>query len=148
MDWLTVVLSAVVSLVSAGGIGWIITAKEDKKAKELDNVAKEFDIQEHKKDEIVQDWKDISNERKERAEELSIALKESEQRVRDKEKVITELRTQLDSKNTFCAVYELLRCNDLSCDRRQPPFSSSITVSNTAVDKLLHSAATDVNKEK
>lgn len=126
MDWNTIVIAVVSALGSGGILATILNLWTGKRSRKLDDDAKEFDIQEHKKDEIVQDWKDISAERKERAEELSIALRESEQRVRDKEKVITELRTKLDDLRTYCAVAELLKCEDLTCERRRPPFASSV----------------------
>lgn len=145
MDWLTIVVSAAVSLLSAGGIGWIITAKEDKKSKELDNTAKEFDIQEHKKDEIINDWKSLAAERKARADELTAALDESEQRYRDLLKTNSELRTKLDSRNTYCAVAELLKCSDIQCPKRVPPFSATVVQTNAAVDKLVNTITGDTN---
>ena len=55
ITWVTLVINALIALLSAGGVGWIITAKEDKKAKMLENKQKEQEIEEHKKDEIIKD---------------------------------------------------------------------------------------------
>ena len=115
IEWGTMIFTALVSLLSAGGIGWIFTARQDRKAKELDNKAKEYELEEHKKDEIIKDWKDIASERKTRAEELAATLKE-------KDVLIADLRAKLDEKNTYCAVAELMRCETVSCPERKPPF--------------------------
>lgn len=122
VEWGTIIVSAIVSLLSAGGIGWIVTAKEDKKAKDLENKQKEIELEEYKKDEIIKDWKDIADERKQRAEELAISVKDHEAREREKDDIISDLRNQLDKKNTYCAVAELMRCEEISCPSRKPPF--------------------------
>ena len=121
IEWGTIILSAVVSLLSAGGIGWIVTAKEDKKAKDLENKQKEIELEEYKKDEIIKDWKDIAEERKHRAEELAEDLKVHEAREQEKDDIISDLRSQLDKKNTYCAVAELMRCEEIACPNRKPP---------------------------
>lgn len=122
IEWGTIILSAIVSLLSAGGIGWIVTAKEDKKAKALENKQKEVELEEYKKDEIIKDWKDIAEERKHRAEELKESVAMHEKREDEKDKLIDDLRALLDKRNTSCAVAELMRCNETSCPNRKPPF--------------------------
>ena len=122
IEWGTMIFTALVSLLSAGGIGWIFTARQDRKAKELDNKAKEYDLEEHKKDEIIQDWKDLASERKARADELAATLKERDAIITKKDALIADLRAKLDEKNTYCAVAELMRCETVSCPERKPPF--------------------------
>lgn len=122
VEWGTIILSAIVSLLSAGGIGWIVTAKEDKKAKDLENKKKEVELEEYKKDEIIKDWKEIAEERKHRAEELALDVKEYKKREDEKDAQISDLKAHLDEKNTYCAVAELMRCDEISCPNRRPPF--------------------------
>ena len=55
MDWLSLIINAVVTLLGIGGIGWLFTVREDKRAKQLENEAKEDEIKEHRKDEIIND---------------------------------------------------------------------------------------------
>ena len=124
LEWGTIILSAIVSLLSAGGLGWIITAREDKKAKALDNKEKEIDIKEKEKDDVIQDWKDIAEERKNRCDELKNDLREKDDKLTQKDEIISELKTKLDARNTYCAVAELLRCEDTACPNRKPPFGT------------------------
>lgn len=147
MEWLPIIVSGIVSLLSVGGLGWIITAKEDKRAKQLDNKKKEEEIEEDRKDEIISDWKDIAEERRRRCEELKESLDEVQARSRKKDDIISELRTKLDQRNTYCAIADLLKCNDITCSNRQPPISSAIVTTNAAVDKLVSTITEDSFKK-
>ena len=122
ITWLTLLINAVVALLSAGGVGWIITAKEDKKQKQLENKAKEQEIEEHKKDEIIKDWKDIAEERRKRCEELKADVEKKDARIIERDNTISDLRSKLDARNTYCAVSEMLRCENTACSDRKPPF--------------------------
>ena len=135
--WLTILINAVVALLSVGGVGWIITAKEDKKQKQLENKAKEQEIEEHKKDEIIKDWKDIAEERRRRCEELKADSDKKDERLLEKDNLISDLKAKLDDRNTYCAVSELLKCNDLQCGSRKPPFASSVITSDKAIDSYI-----------
>lgn len=138
IEWVTVIINAIVTLLAVGGLGWIFTIREDKKAKKLENKQKEAEIDEYKKDEIIKDWKDIADERKLRADELSTELKEKERQTIEKDATISELRTKLDARNTYCAVSELLKCNDIQCVNRKPPFASSIVTTEAAVANFVN----------
>lgn len=122
IELLIAIISSATTLLSVGGLGWIVTAKEDKTSKKLDNKEKELNIEEKKKDEIIKDWKDIADERKSRCTELEITLKDRDEIIMKKDETISELRTKLDEKNTYCAVAELMRCEDVKCVNRKPPF--------------------------
>lgn len=137
ITWLTILINAVVALLSAGGVGWIITAKEDKKQKQLENEAKEQEIEEHKKDEIIKDWKEIAEERRRRCEELKSDSEKKDERLLEKDNLISDLKAKLDDRNTYCAVSELLKCNDLQCGSRKPPFASSVITSDKAIDSYI-----------
>lgn len=137
ITWLTILINAVVALLSAGGVGWIITAKEDKKQKQLENEAKEQEIEEHKKDEIIKDWKEIAEERRKRCEELKSDSEKKDERLLEKDNLISDLKAKLDDRNTYCAVSELLKCNDLQCGSRKPPFASSVITSDKAIDSYI-----------
>lgn len=137
ITWLTILINAIVALLSAGGVGWIITAKEDKKQKQLENEAKEQEIEEHKKDEIIKDWKEIAEERRRRCEELKSDSEKKDERLLEKDNLISDLKAKLDDRNTYCAVSELLKCNDLQCGSRKPPFASSVITSDKAIDSYI-----------
>ena len=136
-EWGTIVFSTIASLLSAGGIGWIVTAKEDKRAKKLENKQKEAEIEEYKKDEIITDWKDIAEERKRAYEEQKLKNAELEARLIERDAQMSELRNKLDERNTYCAVSELLKCTDLQCTSRKPPFASTIVTSEKAIESYI-----------
>lgn len=127
VEWGTIVLSAIVSLLSAGGLGWIVTVKEDKRAKSLDNESKKNAIEEKKRNDVIEEWKDIATEERKRADELNKSVHEKEAANIAKDEIISDLRTKLDERNTYCAVAELLKCEDLQCSSRHPPFGMKET---------------------
>ena len=101
ITWLTILINAIVALLSVGGVSWIITAKEDKKQKQLENKAKEQEIEEHKKDEIIKDWKDIADERRKRCEELKTDCDKKDIKLAEKDNIISDLKSKLDARNTY-----------------------------------------------
>lgn len=127
IEWSTIILSSIASLLSAGGIGWIVTVREDKKAKVLENKQKEAELEEYKKDEIIKDWEGIAAERKQRADELAVLLKEHEEREIQKDNIISDLRSQLAKKNAHYAAAKLMRCEKISCPERRPPLGMTET---------------------
>jgi hypothetical protein len=122
ITWATLIINAVIALVSAGGVGWIITAREDKKQKQLENKQKEQEIEEHKKDEVIKDWKEIAEERRKRCEELKLDCDKKDEKLVEKDNIISDLRAKLDARNTYCAVSEMLRCEKVACTDRKPPY--------------------------
>ena len=122
ITWATLIINAVIALVSAGGVGWIITAREDKKQKQLENKQKEQEIEEHKKDEVIKDWKEIAEERRKRCEELKADCDKKDEKLVEKDNIISDLRAKLDARNTYCAVSEMLRCEKVACTDRKPPY--------------------------
>lgn len=137
ITWATLLINAIIALLSAGGVGWIITAKEDKKQKQLENKAKEQEIEEHKKDEIIRDWKEIAEERRLRCEELKNEVEKKDEIISIKDNTISDLKAKLDDRNTYCAVSELMKCTDIQCGTRKPPFASSIVTSDKAIDNYI-----------
>lgn len=146
ITWLTILINAVVALLSAGGVGWIITAKEDKKQKQLENKAKEQEIEEHKKDEIIKDWKEIAEERRRRCEELKTDCDKKDVKLAEKDDVISDLKTKLDDRNTYCAVSELLKCTRVQCESRVPPFASTIVTTDSAIQDFVNKFSNNENK--
>lgn len=120
--WATLLINALVTLISVGGLGWIFTIREDRKAKKLENKQKELNIEEHKKDEIIKDWKEIAEERRKRCEELKSECDKKDEKIVEKDNIISDLRAKLDARNTYCAVSEMLRCEKVACTDRKPPY--------------------------
>ena len=135
--WATLLINALVTLISVGGVGWIFTIREDRKAKKLENKQKEQEIEEHKKDEIIKDWKEIAEERRKRCEELQTTNAKKDEKIAEKDAIISDLKAKLDDRNTYCAVSELMKCTDIQCGNRKPPFASSIVTSDKAIDNYI-----------
>ena len=55
-------------------------------------------------------------------EETGYEVKEYKKREDEKDAQISDLKAHLDEKNTYCAVAELMRCDEISCPNRRPPF--------------------------
>ena len=139
ITWATLLINAAMTLLSAGSVGWIVTVKEDKRAKKLENRRKELEIEEHKKDEIIKDWKDIAEERQKAIVELKAENKAKDERIAEKDAIISDLKAKLDDRNTYCAVSELMKCTEIQCASRKPPFASSIVTSDKAIDNYIKS---------
>lgn len=139
ITWATLLINAAMTLLSAGSVGWIVTVKEDKRAKKLENRRKELEIEEHKKDEIIKDWKDIAEERQKAIVELKAENKAKDDRIAEKDAIISDLKAKLDDRNTYCAVSELMKCTEIQCASRKPPFASSIVTSDKAIDNYIKS---------
>lgn len=138
ITWLTVLINAIIALLSAGGVGWIITAREDKKQKQLENKEKEQEIEDHKKDEVIKDWKEIAEERRARCEELKLEVEKKDSKIWEKDNAISELKAKLDDRNTYCAVAELLKCSKVQCESRIPPFASTIITTDAAIQDYVN----------
>lgn len=139
ITWATLLINAVIALLSAGSVGWIVTVKEDKRAKKLENKRREVELEEHKKDEIIKDWKDIAEERQKAITELKEEAKVKDDKIAEKDAIISDLKAKLDDRNTYCAVSELMKCTDIQCGSRKPPFASSIVTSDKAIDNYIKS---------
>lgn len=137
ITWVTLLVNFFIALLSAGGVGWILTAKEDKKQKQLENKAKEQEIEEHKKDDVIRDWKEIAEERHQRCIELKTDNEKKDERLTEKDNIISDLKAKLDDRNTYCAVSELLKCSEIRCEKRVPPFASTIVTSDRAISNFI-----------
>lgn len=126
MDWLTVTISGIISLLSVGGIGWLFTVRQDRRSKDLDNKAKENEIEDIRKDNAIEDWRTLVEEYKQRVVTLSTSLDETAERSRRKDEIITDLRKQIDNLNTYAARLEIFKCGVLSCAKRVPKISNEI----------------------
>jgi len=138
ITWATLLVNFLIALLSAGGVGWIITAKEDKKQKQLENKAKEQEIEDHQKDEVIKDWKEIAEERRVRCEELKLEVEKKDNKIGEKDNTISELKAKLDDRNTYCAVAELLKCSRVQCETRIPPFASTIVTTDAAIQDYVN----------
>lgn len=126
MDWLSLIINAVVTLLGIGGISWIFTVRQDRRSKDLDNKAKENEIESNKATEILEGWKEIAEERRQRADKLLADNEAIQEKSRKKDAIITDLRKQIDDLNTYAARLEIFKCGILSCAKRVPKISDEV----------------------
>lgn len=93
--------------------------KSNKKARELENIAKQQEILSQKQG-TVDEWERLSAQHNKDIDYYREELKERDSRITEKEKIIDNLREKLDETRTRCAISDIIKCRDLSCDRRIP----------------------------
>lgn len=111
MDW----TSIIIALLAGGTLTTIVTLRDKKTAAALDNVKT-----------VVDQWQEIAEDRKTRAEELKADLDRKESIIQEQWVEISELRNQLDHERTARAVAEMLKCRKTDCTDREPPFGEGV----------------------
>lgn len=111
MDWSGIVVGLITGIFTSGCAMSLMYYRENKKAKQIENEKS-----------IVDEWQGIAQERKNRCDELKASLDKKDEKIEElyKEKALLLQRSDtLSSKN---AALSILKCRDLSCANRQPPF--------------------------
>lgn len=123
IEWGTILL-AVVGSLSVSEIIHLFTIRETKKGMRLDNQQKESDNYVKLIDEL-QDQNNNLNEKLEKKDERILELEDKND----------TLRQSLDSVRTKCAVAELLKCVNVSCQDREPKLGTrKVDVEEIMVD--------------
>lgn len=124
MDWTTIIITILTLLISNGGLVTLVTLREKKNAAFLDNISK-----------LIDQWQEVANERKLRADELKSDLDRKDAKIDSLYAEIAKLRGELDHTRTSEAVAKMLKCENTACLDRKPPFGSvEIKIAKT-VDK-------------
>lgn len=119
MDWISIIV-ALLGALAGGGLTALLTVRETRKSKILENKEKELDLADKQKDEVISDWKELAEMYRTRVDELKTLLEHRTDKLETKEELITELHTKLDSSRTKCAVAEILKCVNVNCTQREP----------------------------
>ena len=132
MDW--ILLAQIVGGVLAGGgliefFKWRATKNEAKRAAKLENDTKEAELEDIKKDSIVDGWEKLANQYQKDIEyyrtlisDRDGMIKEYEDKLLSKEEVIRELREENNNLSSENTALKLMRCEKLQCIDRVPPF--------------------------
>lgn len=113
MDWASIIL-AIVAALSGGGLISLLTIRETKKGLKVENKDKESDV-----------YIKLINELQDQIEKQNERLDKKDALIQEKDDVIADLRTRLDSVSTDLAKATLLKCTRLSCSNRKPPLGYS-----------------------
>lgn len=124
MDWVSIII-ALLGALAGGGLTALLTVRETRKSKKLENKEKELDLADKQKDEVISDWKELAEMYRTRVDELRDTLAVRTEKLEEKEKTISELRTILGDRNSENTALTLMRCEKLQCPDRIPPFGFS-----------------------
>lgn len=113
MEWTSIIV-AIVSALAAGGLTSLLTIRESKKGKQLDNKEKEDNR-----------WSKLCDELQDQIENLNERLTKKDERIIELEDSNATLRQRLDETNTALAKANLLKCSKLQCVSRIPPLGYS-----------------------
>lgn len=132
MEILTII--EIVGGVLAGGgllefFKWLATKNEAKRAAKLENDSKEAEMEDAKKDNIVDGWEKLAAQYQKDIEyyrtliaDRDSAIKDYEDRLLSKEDIIRELREENNNLSSENTALKLMRCEKLQCIDRVPPF--------------------------
>lgn len=114
MDWGTIMIAVVGSVVGGGGLAGLfvpfMNRKEKKRSAQIENMAK-----------INDEWKRLADERGAKIDKLN-------DKIDSLYGDMTEYRRQLDEANTRAAVAEIMKCVRTGCTDREPPFGQGADI--------------------
>lgn len=113
MDWNGLISGLIAGAFSSGFAMSLMYFKENKKAKQLENEKAAID-----------EWQDIAQERKSRCDELKESLDHKDAKIEELYKENAQLRQRSDTLSSKNAALSLLKCRDLTCAHRKPPFGN------------------------
>lgn len=109
MDWATII----VALIGSLGGGWLIsllTLRQTKKGKDIENKQKEDER-----------WSKLCDEQQDQIEDLNVRLEKKDARIMDLEDQNANLHKSLNEVSTDRAICKILRCDVTACKDRKPP---------------------------
>lgn len=117
IDITTIIVAIGGSIISAGGITSLVTMREKKKEKQLENKEKEEDVQSKSADR----WEKLADQLQDQIESLNERIDKKDARITELEDINADLRHKLDEANTAAVKANLLKCSTLACNDRRPP---------------------------
>lgn len=107
MDWTPIIVNLAGLIAACGGFSGIVTLKENRRAKKLENDKS-----------AASEWKELYTETKEEVKELN-------KKIDELYGVLKDQRETIDALNTQVAVSRLCECKKISCPERDPPFGTN-----------------------
>lgn len=117
MDWTQIIITGLTVLFGGSGLVALVTLQDRKYAAMLENMKQMIASNAATNDE----WKEIAEERMNRAEELKGDLDRKDVKIEKLYSEIARLRNSLDHLRTANAVNALMKCMKTKCGERQPP---------------------------
>lgn len=120
MDWTSIVMT----LITSGAFTAIYLLGDRKTASVLDNVGKSID-----------QWKLIVEEYKREKEAMQTDIDRKDRKVDSLYGQISVLRDSNDKLSSKVAYLSVIKCTEIGCNKRQPPFGSGQKVAENKLQK-------------
>lgn len=128
MEWTTIIV-AIVGALAGGGLVSLLTIRETKKGKQLENKEKEEDIENKNSDR----WEKLADQLSEQIEKLNIQitdlnnrLEKKDELLEEKNDIISDLKTKLDKTRSRYIASDMCRCLRVECKDREPSWGSRV----------------------
>lgn len=129
IEWTTIIVTLISSAIGAGAITSLVTMREKKKGKQLENKEKEEDIESKNSDR----WEKLADQLSEQIEKLNIQitdlntrLEKKDELLEEKNDLISDLRTKLDKTRSRYIASDMCRCLRVECKDREPSWGSRV----------------------
>lgn len=103
------IISTLLAFISGGGLIGVLTLRQTKESKSLDNAAK-----------LVGEYKDLLDRYKEKSVQQEDQIIDLQKEVNDLKLKVSGLAQQLHTANLLVKAAELMKCENLSCTKRVP----------------------------
>lgn len=118
MNWSDILAGLIAAIFSSGVFVSLLYYRENKKAKQIENEKS-----------IVDEWQGIASERKSRCDELKTSLDHKDHKIDELYKENAELRKRSDRLSSANTALSILKCKNIACGKREPPFDNEYTTS-------------------
>lgn len=108
IEWTTIIV-AVIGALAGGGITSLVTLREKKTGKQLENQSNLQEIE-----------LKLVNELQDQIESLNTRIEKKDEMLAEKDDIISDLRDRLDKSRSKCVASDLLKCLKISCLEREP----------------------------
>lgn len=108
MEWTTIIV-AIIGALAGGGVTSLVTMREKKTGKQLENQSNLQEIE-----------LKLVNELQDQIENLNLRIEKKDEMLAEKDDIISDLKDRLDKSRSKCSVNEILKCVKLECPSREP----------------------------
>lgn len=129
IDITTIIVAIGGSIISAGGITSLVTMREKKKEKQLENKEKEIDNKEKEDsrwEKLVDQLSDEIEKLNTQIAALNTRLEKKDELLEEKNDVISDLRMKLDKTRSRYIASDMCRCLRVECKDREPSWGSRV----------------------
>lgn len=129
IEWTTIIVTLISSAIGAGAITSLVTMREKKKGKQLEN--KEKDIENKDKEQevhlkLIDELQEQIDKLNTQIADLNTRLEKKDELLEEKNDLISDLRTKLDKTRSRYIASDMCRCLRVECKDREPSWGSRV----------------------